>query len=83
MTIAIENKWKRFALMQVFSDWYENSNLDDIFDDMQLEDEQGMTELFDEHDVIVWEALEDMPLVELAEYATQLAESAQNTSYWV
>ena len=83
MTISIENKWKRFALMQVFSDWYENSNLDDIFDDMQLEDEQGMAELFDEHDVIVWEALEDMPLVDIAEYAKQLAESAQHTAHGV
>lgn len=83
MAKAIENKWKRFALMQVFSDWYEHSNLDDIYDDMQLEDEQGIAELFDEHDVIVWEAFKNMPLVQLAEYVSQLAESAQSTSYEV
>ena len=77
---TIQNKWKRFALMQVFSDWYENSNLDDIFDDMQLEDEEGMAELFEDNDVIVWEAFEDMPLVQLAEYAKQLAECAQATA---
>lgn len=44
---------------------------------MMLEDEQGLIELLEDNDAIVWEALEDMPLVQLAEYVKQLAESAQ------
>lgn len=77
----IKNKWKRFAIYQTFSDWRDNANLDDLFDDMQLEDEQGLSELFDDNDVIVWEAFEDWPLTKLAEYVKQLAESAQQTEY--
>lgn len=78
--ITIENKWKRFALYEVLSDWYEHVNLDDLFDDMMLEDEQGMRELFDEHDVIIAEQFEDWDLVKLAEYTNGLAIHAQNVA---
>ena len=75
--IIVESKWKKFALYQTLSDWSEHINLDDLYDDMMLEDEQGLLELFDDQDVIVWEAFEDMSLVQLAEYVKQLAKSAQ------
>ena len=81
--MKVANKWKRFAIAQTFSDWYEHINLDDLYDDMMLETEEGMAELFDEHEVVVWEAFEDWPLVKLAEYVKQLAESAQQTEYEV
>jgi len=80
MTKAIENKWKRFAIAQTLSDWYEHTNLDDLYDCMMLEDEIGLQELFDEHDVIVWEAFENWPLTMVAEYVQQLAEAAQQTA---
>ena len=79
----IKNKWKRFAISQTFADWYENTNLDDLFDDMVLETEEGLEELFNEHDVVVWEAFEDWPLIKLVEYVQQLAESAQQAEYEV
>lgn len=78
--MIIENKWKKFALYQTLSDWYEHVNLDDIYDDIMLEDEQGLAELFDEHELIVWEVFEDMPLIKLAEFIKQLAEHAQSVA---
>lgn len=75
--VQIESKWKKFALYQTLSDWAEHISLDDLYDDMVLEDEQGLIELLEDNDAIVWEALEDMSLVQLAEYIKQLAESAQ------
>lgn len=75
--VQIENKWKKFALYQTLADWSEHINLDDLYDDMMLEDAQGLFKLFDDNDVIVWEALEDMSLIQLAEYVKQLAESSQ------
>lgn len=75
--VQIESKWKKFALYQTLSDWSEHISLEDLYDEMMLEDEQGLSELLDDNDAIVWETLEDMPLVQLAEYVKQLAESAQ------
>ena len=77
----LKNKWKRFAINNIFSEWNDAISADDIFDDMQLENEQGMAELFDDADVIVWEPFENWPLTALAEYALQLAETAQQTEY--
>ena len=76
----IENKWKRFAISQALCDWGGITE-DDLFDRMMIENEEGLSHLFEEHDVSVWEVFEDMPYRWLAEHIESLAEAAQEASY--
>ena len=76
----IENKWKRFAVLQTLSDWSENISADDLFDLMTVEDEEGLSHLFAEHDVLVWDKFEDMPYRWVADHAESIAQAAQETA---
>lgn len=75
----IENKWKRFAVSQTLSDW---GDIDpsDLFDLMTVEDEEGLSNLFDQYDVLVWDRFEDMPYREVADHIESLAQAANETA---
>jgi len=75
----IENKWKRFAVSQVLSDWGDIAS-DDLFDRMVIEDEEGLPHLFDEFDVLVWDKFEDMPYRWVADHIETLAHAAQEVA---
>ena len=75
----IENKWKRFAVSQTLSDW---GDIDpsDLFDLMTVENEEGLSNLFDQYDVLVWDRFEDMPYREVADHIESLAQAANETA---
>lgn len=76
----IENKWKRFAVSQILSDWGDIDS-SDLFDLMVIEDNEGLEELFDQYDVIVWEPFESWHNIDVAKQIYSLASAAQETSY--
>ena len=75
----IENKWKRFAVSQTLSDWGDIDS-SDLFDLMTVEDEEGLSNLFDQYDVLVWDRFEDMPYREVADHIESLAQAANETA---
>ncbi len=75
----IKNKWKRFAISETLCDWSGIAS-DDLFDRIMIEDEEGLSHLFAEHDVSVWEPFEDMPYRWVADHIDSLAKSAQEVA---
>jgi uncharacterized protein YbdZ (MbtH family) len=76
----IENRWKRFAVCQVLSDWAGDMDAADLFDRMVIEDEEGISHLFDECDVSVWNKFEDMPYGWVADHIESIAHAAQEVA---
>jgi len=76
----IENKWKRFAMSQVLSDWGCDIGSAELFDLMLAADDRELERLFDEYCVLVWDKFEDMPNRWVVDHIESMAHAAQEVA---
>ena len=76
----ISNKWKRFAIEQVLSDWG-NIAPDDLFDLIVDTENDNLVVLFSDYDVSVWQPFEDWHLSNVADHIVEMATRAQQCEY--
>lgn len=74
--MIIANKWKRFAMMSLLSDW--DGDAAEIFDRITAaETDARAKDLFAEYQIDIWQPFEWREPLEMAEMILNLAHNAQ------
>ena len=74
--MIIADKWKRFAMMSLLSDW--DGDASEIFDRITVaETDARAKDLFAEYQIDIWQPLEWREPLEMAEMILNLAHNAQ------
>jgi hypothetical protein len=74
--MEIADKWKRFAMMSLLSDW--DGEAAEIFDKITAAETDAQAEaLFEEYQIDIWQPLEWREPLEMAEMILNLAHNAQ------
>ena len=79
----IENKWKRFAMGEVLSDWEGDASPEYMFDLIVNAEDSELPDVFEENGIAVWEPYEDWSFASVADYALSLAQRAQEVAAYV
>ena len=76
----IDNKWKRFAIYQILSDWDELQDASNLYDVIAETANDDLVKIFDEYNVAVWQPFEDWTLTDIVNLLTEMATRAQETA---
>ena len=74
-----EQKWKTYALSLVLSEWDETP-APVLFDFLTTTDVDSLSDLFEEHEISIWQPLEDLSYIDLIDLIVSIATQAQHTA---
>ena len=73
----LKDKWKRFAMLEVLSDWSEKVDAVTLFDWIDQTETDDLESLFDDYEIIVWGQFDNLELSDIASHISELAYRAQ------
>lgn len=73
-------KWRVFGLYQTISSHAENISDEELVAEMLVTDDDELVALFDKHEVVVWEPLENWTCREIVDNIDIVATAAYNTA---